>query len=40
LPVSFTARLVANRRYDNSEDFLDNFYRAERITISHTLASA
>jgi hypothetical protein len=40
LPVSFTARLVPNRPYENSEDFLDQFYRAERITISHTLASA
>jgi hypothetical protein len=39
LTVSFTARLVPNRAYRNSEDFLGEFYRAERITVSHTLAS-
>jgi Protein of unknown function (DUF3891) len=40
LPVSFTARLVPNRTYKNPEDFLAEFYRAERITVTHTLASA
>jgi hypothetical protein len=40
LTVAFTARLVPNRAYENSEDFLGEFYRAERITVSHTLASA
>ena len=40
LPVSFTARLVPNRIYKNPEDFLAEFYRAERITVTHTLASA
>jgi hypothetical protein len=40
MPVSFTARLVPNRRYKSPEDFLDEFYRAERINVTHTLASA
>jgi hypothetical protein len=40
LPFSFTARLVPNRTYKDGEDFLGEFYRAERIAISHTLASA
>ncbi|HEY7556505.1 MAG TPA: DUF3891 family protein [Candidatus Binatia bacterium] len=39
LPVSFTARLVPTRRYKNGEDFLGEFYRAERITVTHSLAS-
>jgi len=39
LVFSFPARLVANRAYD-PEDFLAEFYKAERITITHTLASA
>jgi Protein of unknown function (DUF3891) len=40
LPLSFAARLVPNRAYKDGEDFLGEFYRAERITINHTLASA
>jgi hypothetical protein len=40
LPFSFAARLVSNRAYKDGEDFLGEFYRAERITINHTLASA
>jgi hypothetical protein len=40
LPLSFTARLVPNRAYTDGEDFLGEFYRAERITVTHTLASA
>jgi hypothetical protein len=40
LPVSFSARLVPNRMYKGGEDFLGEFYRAERITVNHTLASA
>ena len=39
LPVSFTARLVPNRAYKDGEEFLKEFYRAERITVTHTLAS-
>ena len=34
------ARLVPNRTYKDGEDFLGEFYRAERITVNHTLASA
>jgi hypothetical protein len=40
LPVSFSARLVPNRIYKDGEDFLGEFYRAEHITVRHTLASA
>ena len=40
LPFSFTARLVPNRAYQSGEDFLGEFYRAERITVNHALASA
>jgi hypothetical protein len=40
LPVSYTARLVPRRNYRDGEDFLGEFYRAERITVTHTLASA
>jgi hypothetical protein len=40
LPVSFTARLVPKRTYQDGEDFLGEFYRAERITISHTLSAS
>lgn len=40
LSVSFSARLVPNRIYQDGEDFLGEFYRAEKITIEHTLVSA
>ena len=40
LPFSFTARLVPKKSYKDGEDFLSEFYRAERITITHSLASA
>jgi hypothetical protein len=40
LPVSFTARLVPRRAYRDGEDFLGEFYRAERVTVTHTLASS
>jgi hypothetical protein len=40
LPLSFNARLVPNRTYKDGEDFLGEFYRAERITVNHQLASA
>src|SRR5215468_2571061 len=39
LVFSFPARLVANRAYADPEDFVAEFYKAERITITHTLAS-
>jgi hypothetical protein len=37
LVVSFPGRLVPNRRYANQEDFLEHFYRSQRIEISYTL---
>jgi hypothetical protein len=40
IAVSFPARLVAKRVYKDPNDFLSEFYKAERITITHTLASA
>lgn len=40
LVFSINARVVPNRTYTNPEDFLGEFYRAERITITHSLASA
>jgi hypothetical protein len=40
LPVSFAATLVPNRRYRDGEDFLGEFYRGEKITVTHQLASA
>jgi hypothetical protein len=40
LPVSFTARLVPTKKYQSGEEFLGEFYRAERIMVTHSLASA
>ncbi len=40
LKLSFNGRLVSNRAYKSSEEFLEEFYRAEPITITYTLASA
>ena len=40
LPISFDARLVPNRTYKDGEEFLRDFYRAEKITVTHQLASA
>jgi hypothetical protein len=40
LPVSFAARLVPNHPYKNGEEFLGEFYRGEKITVTHQLASA
>lgn len=40
LPVSFTARLVPKKIYKDGDDFLADFYRAARITVTHELASA
>jgi len=40
LEFSFPARLVPNRAYKDPDDFLTEFYRAERITVTHELASA
>jgi hypothetical protein len=40
LPVSFEGRLVPNRSYTKQEDFLEDFYKAERIGISYALKAA
>ena len=40
LVVSYPARLVPKRTYTDTESFVEEFYRAERITVAHTLASA
>lgn len=37
LVVSFPGRLVANRPYESQEEFLADFYKAERITITYYL---
>jgi hypothetical protein len=39
LPVSFQARLVAKRRYGNQDEFLKEYYGAERIMIDYSLHS-
>src|SRR5215467_7388823 len=40
LNISFEGRLVPNRRYSNQEDFLSDFYKAQRIGISYKLRAA
>ena len=40
LNLSFEGRLVPNRRYANQEDFLSDFYKAQRIGIDYTLRAA
>jgi hypothetical protein len=40
LEVSFPARLVPDRPYGNQEEFLRDYYRAERITITYCLRAA
>jgi Protein of unknown function (DUF3891) len=37
LQVSFPARLVPNRPYRTREEFLKDFYKAERITVNYQL---
>lgn len=39
LAISFPGRLVPNRRYANQEDFLQHFYRSQRIEITYTLCA-
>ena len=39
LPVSFQGRLVPNRRYTDQKEFLQEYYRAERVNISYSLHS-
>jgi Protein of unknown function (DUF3891) len=40
LNLSFEGRLVPNRRYANQEDFLSDFYKAQRIGINYKLRAA
>jgi hypothetical protein len=40
LPVSFPGRLIEHRAYTTQEEFLGDFYRAERITITYYLHGA
>lgn len=39
LEVSFPARVIPNRPYAEREDFLRDFYKAERVTVTYTLHS-
>ena len=39
LPVSFQGRLIQKRRYTNQKDFLQEYYRAERLPINYFLSS-
>jgi hypothetical protein len=40
LEISFQGRLVSNRRYRSQEEFLPDFYKAERVDITYTLHAA
>ncbi|MCC7184575.1 MAG: DUF3891 family protein [Rhodocyclaceae bacterium] len=40
LVVSFPGRLVADRPYSSTEEFLAEFYRAERLTVTYKLHRA
>jgi hypothetical protein len=40
LVVSFSARLVPNRKYSDEGDFLREFYKAERTMVSYTLSAS
>jgi hypothetical protein len=40
LPLSFQGRLVPKRSYSRQEEFLENFYNAERIGINYRLSTA
>ncbi|HWO40917.1 MAG TPA: DUF3891 family protein [Candidatus Eisenbacteria bacterium] len=40
LVVSYSGRLVTNRPYSDGEDFLEEFYKAERTTVSYILTAA
>jgi hypothetical protein len=40
LPLSFEGRLVAKQSYSQQEEFLQNFYAADRIGISYKLRAA
>ena len=36
----FPARLVPKKSYSSPAEFLQDFYAAERITVSHTLSAS
>ena len=40
LLVSFQGRLLPNRPYSDQDEFLQDFYRAERIAINYELRAA
>jgi Protein of unknown function (DUF3891) len=40
LPVSFEGRLVPNRSYSKQEEYLEDFYKAERVGINYSLKAA
>ena len=40
LPISFQGRLVSSRPYASQEAFLQDFYPAERVSITYTLHAA
>ena len=40
LRLSFEGRLVPNQRYSGQDEFLEHFYKAERIPINYTLRAA
>ena len=37
LPVSFQGRLIPKRRYANESEFLQEYYRAEKLAIEYSL---
>jgi hypothetical protein len=39
LPVEFHGRLIAKRSYRNQKEFLEEYYRAERLPINYSLSS-
>ena len=39
-PVSFEGRLLPNRSYSRQDEFLEDFYKAERIGINYSLKAA
>jgi hypothetical protein len=40
LPVSFQGRLIPKRRYANQDEFLHEYYRAEKLPIEYSLQSS
>jgi hypothetical protein len=40
LVISFPGRLIANRSYNKEEDFLSDFYKAERVVTTYYLHAA